>query len=544
VSDYDAIVIGSGSGGLTTALALARAGQRVCVFEQHTLPGGYSQSFSLEGFSFSPGIHYIGQLGPGGRLRRIYEGLGIASSLEFFELDPDGYDRAFIGDERFDIPKGRDAFTARLKERFPTEAAGIDAYMATVSRMSDELAWARPPHGLGEVLLQPMRMRTVLRYGMLPLARFLDRFTRDPLLRGILSIQAGDHAMAPARAPAALHAGLQSYYFDGGCYPRGGGHAIPDAFVEQITRHGGEVVLGADVAHILVEGKRAVGVKLGDGRSASARCVVSNADPAVTWGRLVPTEHVPGRLRRRMRRMRYSLSTLSCFLAVDMDLRAAGLDSGNVWYSRTTDIDAAYRLAERDDLSGVDELPGLFFNVSTLKDPTLRSDGLHTVEVMALASARAFAKWSDSSVGQRAPDYGALKERLGDLVLEAVERFVPGFRQSVVFRAVATPLTNRNYLQASEGGIYGTEKTLRNLGPFSLPVRAPLAGLYQCGSSTLAPGINGVTRSGLIAAAAALECEEDELLTATGQALRIYPSEDPAGWPAELRSGARPVSRS
>ena len=65
VSDCDAIVIGSGSGGLTAALALARAGQRVCVFEQHTLPGGYSQSFSLEGFSFSPGIHYFGQLGPG-----------------------------------------------------------------------------------------------------------------------------------------------------------------------------------------------------------------------------------------------------------------------------------------------------------------------------------------------------------------------------------------------------------------------------------------------------------------------------------------------
>ena len=65
--DYDAIVIGSGSGGLTAALALARAGRRVAVFEQHTLPGGYSQSFELEGFQFSPGIHYMGQLGPGER---------------------------------------------------------------------------------------------------------------------------------------------------------------------------------------------------------------------------------------------------------------------------------------------------------------------------------------------------------------------------------------------------------------------------------------------------------------------------------------------
>jgi phytoene desaturase len=527
MGDYDAIVIGSGSGGLTAALALAKGGRRVVVFEQHQLPGGYSQSFSLEGFRFSPGIHYIGQLGPGARLRQIYEGLGVADDLIFLELNPNGYDRVLVGDARFDIPKGQGRFAERLKRRFPSEAKGIDAYMRVVTSMNNELQWATPPQTAREAVMLPIRMRTVLRYGLLPLDRFLDRFTRNRLLRAILSIQAGDHGMAPSRAPAALHAGLQNYYFEGGWYPRGGGRAIPDAFVKQIIARGGEVILGTGVERILVERKRAIGVRLEDGTEVRADIVVSNADPSETWAHLVDREHVTTRLFQRVRHLRYSVSTFSLFLAVDMDLRAAGFDSGNIWYSRSSDIEASYNLAQLDDLSRVSEIPGLFFSVTTLKDPSMRTDGLHTVEVMVLASHAAFAKWRGSRVGQRPDDYMRLKQHLAEKMLDAVEQFVPGLRGHIVFRSTATPLTNMHYVRATEGAIYGTEKSLRNLGPFSFPVRTHIEGLYQCGASTIAAGINGVTNSGLAAAVAALGCKEEELLTTTNQTLRVYPAEGP-----------------
>jgi all-trans-retinol 13,14-reductase len=538
MADYDAVVIGSGSGGLTAAVAMANAGRRVAVFEQHYLPGGYSQSFDLKGYRFSPGIHYIGQLGPGEALRRIYEGLGVADDLVFFEINPDGYDHVVVGDSRFDIPKGADNFRARLKERFPSESQGIDGYFRLVERLAAELGWAAPPRSLKDAMLLPLCMRTTLRFGMMSLGHCLDRYTADPLLRAILSIQAGDHGMAPSRAPMALHAGLQSYYFDGACYPRGGGRAIPDALIRRLRSRGGELHLRADVKEIVVRGGKAVGVRLGSGQEISAGVVISNADPGMTWGRLVPRQSVPSRLRRRVRQLRYSISTLSLFMAVDMDLRAAGLDSGNIWYSSTPDIDASYELAQRADLSDVDEIPGLFFNVTTLKDPTMRTDGVHTVEALALASPDAFARWRDTAPTARPEDYEAMKDYLADKMLDAVERFVPGLRQHVVFRAVGTPLTNIHYLHATRGAIYGPENTLRNLGPFSFPVRTPIPGLFQCGASTLSPGIHGVTKSGLAAAAAAIGCGDDELLSASSGPLRVYAAEDPSSWAQALSAHA------
>jgi all-trans-retinol 13,14-reductase len=538
MTDYDAIVIGSGSGGTTAALALARAGKRVAIFEQHYLPGGYGQSFLLKGFRFSPGIHYIGELGPGGALRRIYEGLGVANDLVFLELDPDGYDRVFVGDDRFDIPKGLEPFRERLKQRFPAEAQGIDRYFALVERIGDELSFARPPTNVLDAIKLPFRLRTTLRYGMEPFSRFLDRFTQEPFLRAILSIQAGDHGMAPSRAPTALHAGLQTYYINGGCYPRGGGHVIAEAFLKQLNARGGEVFLKSEVARILVEKGRAIGVRLADGREARADIVITNTDPGATWGRLVEPQNVSPRLRRRVAALRYSVSTTSLFLAVDMDLRAAGIDSGNIWYSRSPDIDAAYTFAERADISSFDEIPGLFFNVTTLKDPSMRTDGLHTVEAIALASFDAFAKWHGTKPGERPPAYAQLKEYLSGKILDAIERFVPGFREHVRFSALGTPLTNAHFIHTTRGGIYGTENSLRNLGPFAFPVKTEIPGLFECGASTIAPGIHGVTRSGLAAAAAALRCEESEFLSERGQTLRIYPADDPSAWPEDLKPGS------
>ena len=147
--EYDAIVIGSGMGGLTTAALLSELGWKVCVLEQHYTAGGYTHSYDRNGYEWDVGVHYIGDVGAKTRTRRLFDFLSDGK-LEWAPMDAE-YDRFYVGDKVFCAVAGKQEFRDNLVAQFPAEEQAIDRYMELLARSAARLSMHR--HGTGDEAL-------------------------------------------------------------------------------------------------------------------------------------------------------------------------------------------------------------------------------------------------------------------------------------------------------------------------------------------------------------------------------------------------------
>lgn len=533
MKEFDTIIIGSGAGGLATALCLARAGQKVAVVEQHYVPGGWCHSFYIDGHRFSPGVHYIGGLDKGESTCNLYEGLGIANELVFFRMNKDAYEHCWIGDDRIDIPAGADRFIDSLSTQFPKEKKGIKKYLKLVQQVSKELFLIPKMNGFWDNITIAYRTRHLGKYGLFRLKRVIGWHIKDPLLKNVLNIQCGDHGLPPSKASFPFHCALMDHYFKGGFYPMGGGAAIVKAMTNAIKKYDGEIKTGVAVKRILVEGEKklkTVGVELENGEIIKAKYVVSNADPAATY-KLVGHENLSEKLLKKLEATRYSVTSLMFFITVDMDVREAGIDSGNIWFMPDKDMDGIYEDSTKVSILEKDEFDSLFISCSSLKDPMSFNGKQHTIEVVTFIDYDCF-KAFDAVRDEKDEKYQKIKERLAEKLMNTFKRILPLVHENIVHIEVGTPMTNEHYINSTKGNVYGTEKGFMQTGPFSYKAKTEIENLYMCGASIMSHGVAGASYSGVKTAAEILGCTEDDLIQKDEtQDLRIYDAEDSSQWP-------------
>ena len=318
----------------------------------------------------------------------------------------------------------------------------------------------------------------------------------------------------------------------------GGGGGIVKAMTTAIKKLGGEVRTGVGVKKILLEnrGKKkiAVGVELENGEQVRADRIVSNADPYQTYHKLIGPENLSNKLRVKLAKTKYSVTSLMLFLTVDMDVRQAGMDSGNIWMMRDKDIDELYKEMSGTDILSDDQFPAVFISCSSLKDPASFNGRYHNIEVVTYIRYDAFNRFENEGPN-RSQSYLAYKERIGEKLLNNLEKVLPQVRNHIIQMDVSTPVTNEFYIRSTKGSVYGTEKNLMQVGPFTYSNKAEIENLYLCGASILAHGVGGALNSGIQTAAKILGLHVDDIIKPVpGQEVRIYDAEDSSQWPGWL----------
>jgi len=504
---FDAIVVGSGIGGLTAAAILAReAGKRVLVLERHYTAGGFTHVFHRPGFEWDVGVHYIGDVHrPKSALRRLFDYLSCGR-LAWAPMD-DVYDRVIIGGRRYDFVAGREAFRARMHGYFPAEAAGIDAYLDAL----DACARASAGYFAEKALPGPLAFvagglsrRGFMKHASRTTRAVLEGCTTDPELVGVLTAQYGDYGLPPGRSSFGMHATVARHYLGGAAYPVGGSSSIAASILPTIERAGGKALVDAEVEEIQVEKGAAVGVRVAGGRTFSAPIVISDAGIAATFERLVP-DSTPGRREYLAMVARVGPSAAHACLYVGLDGSASelGFTTTNLWVHPSFDHDANVAAYEADEQA---PLPMVYISFPSAKDPDFerRHPGRSTIEVVSLAPYARFAAWADRRWRRRGDDYERLKSRLTERLLDQLYEHVPQSRGRVQYAELSTPLSTRHFANYGHGEIYGLNHTPARFAERALKPATPIKGLFLTGQDICTAGVGGALFGGVITASAVL----------------------------------------
>ncbi|WP_245529667.1 phytoene desaturase family protein [Cellulophaga algicola] len=214
-----------------------------------------------------------------------------------------------------------------------------------------------------------------------------------------------------------------------------------------------------------------------------------------------------------------------------MDVTKAGVDSGNIWRMPNKDMDDLYADMQKKDLLEDEEFPGMFISCTTLKDPSSYDGKHHTIEAITYIDYDAFESFKGENI-ERSKAYLQFKEQIIAKFFVTLEKVIPGISNHVTQKELGTPLTNKYYINSTRGSVYGTEKSLKHIGPFAYKSKSEIENLYMCGASIVSHGVAGASYSGVQTAATILGCRQDDLIKPSDeQHLKVFEAEDDTNYP-------------
>jgi all-trans-retinol 13,14-reductase len=493
---FDAVIIGSGLGGLSCAAAFARQGFKPLVLEQHSSPGGYATTFKRPGgFVFDVSLHST-SVGERNGVHNLIPGFPEIEDVEFLP-HPNLY-RVIFPDYDIRVPQRNvKGYTDALAAHFPEELTGIEGLIDDMRGVTEDINKLSQAQGQIDMSRFPQDFPHLFKSASQTWGQMVDDRIQDPRLKAIFSGLWAYYGLPPSKLASFYYAmPTMGYLEQGGYYPRGRSQKISDALVKFIEDRGGKVMLKTRVEKILVKDQSAYGVKTADGGEYNARVVVSNANAHDTFRKMIGEEDYLREYFARMEGYSVSLSSFQLFLGLKENLVGKlGIKDSEIFRYDGYDMDAGYDAAVKADVENSGYGLTLYDNVYDGYSPK----GKNTLNVILL---QGYDHWepyeADYFAGNKAA-YRREKERMADVLLKRVEKdMMPGLSDAIEVMEIGTPLTNLRYTSNYRGAVYGWDQTLDNSGARRLPHDTPVQNLYLSGAWTRpGHGYGGVIYSGL-----------------------------------------------
>jgi len=487
MAKYDAVIIGSGFGGLCTAYILAKEGMKVCVLEKNRQVGGSLQIYSRDKTIFETGVHYIGGLDEGQNLNSYFKYFNLMHQLKLQKLDENGYDLiSFKGDDTiYPHAQGYDNFVEKLAAIFPHEKEALKTYIEKVK----EVCAAFPLFNLSN----ETKDFTNAWYLEIDSKTYINTLFKDKKLQQVIGGSNMLYAGLEGKTPFYVHALVVNSYIESSYRCVDGSSQIAKIMVNNIKAMGGEVLNYSEACRFHFNlGNEIQSVELTNGERIEAKLFVSGIDLSRTIDMVEGPQLRPA-YKHRIQGLE---NTISSFL-VNVVLKPNTLPhlNYNIYHCTAPDIWTGSNYTDQT----WPECIGMFGTTHS-KNPN------YTENFTAMAYMRydECAKWANTkniipnNINYRGDDYEEFKQQKAEAILNILEERMPGIKTNIKSYTCASPVTYRDYIGSKDGTLYGVIKDYKEpLKSFITP-RTKISNLFLTGQSLNLHGIMGVTVSAMV----------------------------------------------